>query len=75
MWLLDKMLKALIRKGRLVLTDHDGRQYTYGDPAAEALHVRLTDKGAAFHIARDPRIGAGEVGIAVLAERAGLLRG
>ncbi len=60
MWLLDKMLKALIRKGRLVLTDYDGRQYTYGDPAAEALHVRLTDKDAAFHIARDPRIGAGE---------------
>lgn len=34
MWLLDKMLRALIRKGRLVLTDYDGREYAYGDAAA-----------------------------------------
>jgi cyclopropane-fatty-acyl-phospholipid synthase len=60
MWLLDKMLRALIRKGRLVLTDHDGKIYTYGEPAADPLHIRLTDKGAALHIAKDPRIGAGE---------------
>ena len=60
MWLLDKMLRALIRKGRLVLTDHDGKVYTYGEPAADPLHIRLTDKGAALHIAKDPRIGAGE---------------
>ncbi len=60
MWLLDKMLRALIRKGRLVLTNHDGKIYTYGEPAADPLHIRLTDKGAALHIARDPRIGAGE---------------
>ena len=60
MWLLDKMLKPLIRKGRLVVTDHDGTVYDYGDPAAEPLRIRFTDKKAAFHIARDPRIGAGE---------------
>lgn len=61
MWLLDKMLRALIRKGRLVLTDHDGREYAYGDPAApDPLRIRLTDKGAAMHIAKDPRVGAGE---------------
>jgi len=24
------------------------------------VHARLTDKGAAFHIAKDPRVGAGE---------------
>ncbi|HEY0958040.1 MAG TPA: SAM-dependent methyltransferase, partial [Novosphingobium sp.] len=59
MWLLDKMLRKLVRQGQLVLTDYDGRVYTYGsgDPA---LRIRLTDKGAAFHIARDPRVGAGE---------------
>ncbi|MFM5907750.1 MAG: class I SAM-dependent methyltransferase [Novosphingobium sp.] len=60
MWLLDKMLRALIRKGQLVLTDHDGKVYAYGDPAAPPLRIRLTDRGAALHIARDPRIGAGE---------------
>ncbi|MEN9717431.1 MAG: hypothetical protein RIQ99_309 [Pseudomonadota bacterium] len=60
MWLLDKMLRALIREGRLIVTDHDGSVHDYGDPSAVPLRIRLTDKGAAFHIARDPRIGAGE---------------
>ena len=60
MWLLDKMLRALIRKGQLILTDHDGKVYTYGDPSADPIRIRLTDKGAALHIAKDPRIGAGE---------------
>ncbi|MFM2301767.1 MAG: hypothetical protein RLZZ84_1503 [Pseudomonadota bacterium] len=60
MWLLNKMLRALIREGRLVITDHDGTRYEYGDPAAAPVQVRLTDKGAAFHIAKDPRVGAGE---------------
>jgi cyclopropane-fatty-acyl-phospholipid synthase len=60
MWLLDKMLRLLIRKGRLILTDHDGKEYAYGDPAAAPLRIRLTDRGAAFAIARDPRMGTGE---------------
>lgn len=60
MWLLDQMLKRLIRKGRLVLIDHDGREYAYGQPEAPPLTIRLTDKGAAMHIAKDPRVGAGE---------------
>lgn len=60
MWLLDKMLRALVRKGKLVVTDHDGREYGYGEPAADPIRIRLTDRGAAFHIAKDPRIGAGE---------------
>lgn len=60
MWLLDKMLRPLIRDGRLLVTDHDGKVYDYGDPAADPVRIRFTDKGAAFHIAKDPRIGAGE---------------
>ncbi|HQS95655.1 MAG: SAM-dependent methyltransferase [Novosphingobium sp. 17-62-19] len=60
MWLLDKMLTRLIRKGRLNIIDHDGKAYTYGDPSADPLTIRFTDKGAAMHIARDPRVGAGE---------------
>ena len=60
MWLLDKMLRALIRDGQLRVRDHDGTEYRYGDPAAEPLTIRLTDRGAARHIARDPRVGAGE---------------
>ncbi|MCC6827995.1 MAG: class I SAM-dependent methyltransferase [Novosphingobium sp.] len=61
MWLLDKMLKTLVHRGRLVVTDHDGKVYRYGEGVdAEAIAIRLTDKGAAFHIAKDPRVGAGE---------------
>ena len=63
MWLLDKMLRPLIKKGELTVIDHDGKEYRYGspDPNHGPVTVRLTDRGAAFHIARDPRIGAGEV--------------
>src|SRR4028119_186272 len=62
MWLLDKLLRPLIKKGELIVIDHDGREYRYGapDPLHGPVRVRLTDRGAAFHIARDPRTGAGE---------------
>ncbi|MBV9882682.1 MAG: class I SAM-dependent methyltransferase [Sphingomonadaceae bacterium] len=62
MWLLDKMLRKVIHRGELVVTDHDGKVYRYGapDPELKPVHARLTDKGAAFHISKDPRVGAGE---------------
>jgi cyclopropane-fatty-acyl-phospholipid synthase len=62
MWLLDKMLRPLIKKGELVVVDHDGKEYRYGapDPLWGPVRVRMTDRGAAFHIAKDPRVGAGE---------------
>ena len=64
MWLLDKMLTRLIRHGQLVVTDHDGKEYRYGDPSdavgSGPVRIRLTDSRAAWHIARDPRMGAGE---------------
>jgi cyclopropane-fatty-acyl-phospholipid synthase len=62
MWLLDKMLRKLVRKGELVVIDHDGKEYRYGatTPGVKDIKVRLTDRGAAFHIAKDPRVGAGE---------------
>jgi cyclopropane-fatty-acyl-phospholipid synthase len=62
MWLLDKMLRNLVRHGELTLTDHDGKEYRYGapDPNVRPVVVRLTDKTAAWDIAKDPRVGAGE---------------
>ena len=60
MWLLDQMLRRLVRERHLVVTDHDGRSYSYGNPAEQPLRIRLTDRGAARHIASDPRVGAGE---------------
>ena len=62
MWLLDKMLRRLVKKGELTVIDYDGKEYRYGapDPNYGPLVIRLTDKGAAWHIAKDPRVGAGE---------------
>ncbi len=60
MWLLDKLLKSVITRGALVVTDHTGQTYQYGEQAAAALHIRLTHPKAASHIARHPQVGAGE---------------
>jgi cyclopropane-fatty-acyl-phospholipid synthase len=62
MWLLDKMLRRLVKTGELVVTNYDGKEYRYGSPkpGAAPIRARLTDKGAALHIAKDPRVGAGE---------------
>jgi cyclopropane-fatty-acyl-phospholipid synthase len=60
MWLLDKMLRALVTTGQLRVLDHDGTEYRYGDLAADPVTIRFTDKGAALHVAKDPRTGAGE---------------
>ena len=62
MWLLDKFLKTAIKHGRMVVTDHDGKTYEYGtgDASEPPLHITLTNKKAANHIARYPQMGAGE---------------
>ncbi len=60
MWLLDKMLGRLVRKGQLIVTDHDGKEYSYGPGSDDAIRIRLTTKGAAMHIAKDPKVGTGE---------------
>jgi cyclopropane-fatty-acyl-phospholipid synthase len=60
MWLLDKLLRPLVRTGRFIVTDHDGTQYEYGDGSGEPMRIRFTDRGTALHIAKNPRLGAGE---------------
>jgi cyclopropane-fatty-acyl-phospholipid synthase len=62
MWLLDKMLRKLIKKGELIVVNHDGKEYRYGapDPNHGPIRARLTDRKAAWDIAKDPRLGAGE---------------
>ena len=60
MWLLDKLLRALVKDGQLRVIDHDGAEYRYGNLAADPVTIRFTDKGAALHVAKDPRVGAGE---------------
>jgi len=62
MWLLDTMLKKLIRTGRLTVTDYDGKVYEYGSSGDgdHPIRARLTHRKAADHIARYPQVGAGE---------------
>lgn len=68
MWLLDKFLQKAIKRGKIIITDHDGKVFEYGPGAEEGVHgmdkgplkVRLTNKKAANHIARYPQCGAGE---------------
>ncbi len=35
MWLLDKMLRKLVHAGQLIVTDHDGKIFSYGDGSGE----------------------------------------
>ncbi len=70
MWLLDKFLSRAIKHGQLVVTDYDGKEYSYGPGTFEyseevggrtgPIRIRLTNKKAANHIARYPQCGAGE---------------
>jgi cyclopropane-fatty-acyl-phospholipid synthase len=60
MWLLDKMLTRLVHKGRLIVADHDGREYGYGPGSSDPIRIRFTDKTAALHVGRYPQVGAGE---------------
>ncbi len=62
MWLLDMFLSKTIKRGHLVVTDHDGKTYEYGNSEGDErpIRIRLTNKKAANHIARYPQVGAGE---------------
>lgn len=69
MYLLDKFLNKAIKLGQLIVTDHDGKEYSYG-PGGEypedyggrpgPVRIRLTHSKAANHIVRYPQLGAGE---------------
>ena len=64
MWLLDKFLKRAIKRGKLIVTDYNGKVYEYGPGADEMekgpMHIRLTTRKASAHIAKYPQVGAGE---------------
>src|SRR4051812_43087358 len=62
MWLLDKALRRVLRRGQLTVTDHKGAVHTYGapDPEVRPVAVRFTDRRVPTEIARDPGLGAAE---------------
>ena len=62
MFLLDKALRRLIRRGQLTVTDHDGKLYRYGAPAdgIAPVAIRFADGKVANAIVRSPELGAAE---------------
>ncbi|MCG2840163.1 cyclopropane-fatty-acyl-phospholipid synthase family protein [Sandaracinobacter sp. RS1-74] len=60
MWLLDRLLRRAITRGALEIQDHAGHVHRYGDPAATAVKLRLTDAATERKIATNPTLGAGE---------------
>ncbi|MCB1472155.1 MAG: class I SAM-dependent methyltransferase [Rhodobiaceae bacterium] len=61
MWLLKFFLSKAIKKGRLVVIDHDGTRHEFGS-GVDGPHVvlRFTDSKIAFDIARNPDLAVGE---------------
>ena len=62
MWLLNKVLTRLIRKGRVTLVDPDGKSRVFGaaDPDFPDLVLTLHDHRVARDIVFDPRLGFAE---------------
>ncbi len=62
MWLLDRMLRRIVRRGQLTLIPPDGRRLIYGapDPELPSVTIRFADAGVARLIVFSPRLGAGE---------------
>lgn len=62
MKLFDALLRRLIRKGRLIVTDAGGRRHVYGDEAhdAQAVAIRFTDRATPRWAAFNPALVLGE---------------
>lgn len=62
MWLLDKLLRRVVKTGELSLTTAAGKEYRYGarDPGRPTVAARFTDRRVPFDIIYDPALGAGE---------------
>ncbi|PTQ13451.1 SAM-dependent methyltransferase [Sphingomonas oleivorans] len=63
MWLLDRMLRRIVRKGELTVIEASGKSHRYGapDPDRAPVVIRFADAAAPNYIARNPRLGIGEV--------------
>ena len=60
MSLLGKLLEKLLKQGSLTILMPGQPARTYGPGGGRHLTVRLADRKTALHIARNPRLGAGE---------------
>ena len=60
MALIEKLVGQIIREGRLVLLLPDGGKRQFGPGGGSSVTIRIADRGTAFAIARNPRLGLGE---------------
>ena len=60
MLLLDRLLKRLVRRGCLIITDHTGRTFGYGSGNKPVVRLRFTSNSTARRILRSPALGAAE---------------
>ena len=58
--LLDVLLRRIIQRGELVLTDAGGVTHRYGDGMGPRVAVRLADRPIERHLVRDPQLALGE---------------
>ena len=62
MWLLDRLLRGVIKTGELSIATAGGRVYRYGQPrpGRPSVALRFLDDRVPFDIVYDPALGAGE---------------
>lgn len=58
--LLDRVLKYIMRRGSLIVTDSSGKEHVYGDGTREPLRLKLNTSAAASRIALDFNRNFGE---------------
>ena len=59
--LLNRIVKTLIHKGDLTITDWNGKTTSYGDGTTPKSHVKFESRAAALKVALDPDLHLGEV--------------
>ena len=59
--ILDRVIKTLIHKGDLTVTDWNGKTTRYGDGTLPKSHVKFHSRAAALKVALDPDLHLGEV--------------
>ena len=59
--LLNYVIKSLIHKGDLTVTDWNGKTIRYGDGTTPKSHVKFNSASAALKVALDPDLHLGEV--------------
>ena len=57
---IDFVLRRIIAKGTLEVTDHRGRRHVIGDGTDPKVSIRITDKWFATKLALSPSVTIGE---------------